>query len=109
MALLKYMKKEVRPSFKPSVLPPKDNKAAQISVAKAVSTAAERSRMRGQYNACSNEQRSKIEKYAAENGTTNAAKYTATWGIEINESTARRFKNKYLQKLKEEISERSKQ
>jgi len=75
MALLKYMKKEVRPSFKPSVLTPKDNEAAQISVAKAVSAAAERSRIRGQYNAYSNEQRAKIGKYAAENGVTNAAKY----------------------------------
>ena len=46
--------------FKPSVLTPKDNEAAQISVAKAVSAAAERSRTRGQYNAYSNEQRAKI-------------------------------------------------
>jgi len=38
------MKKEVWPSFKPSVLTPKDNEATQISVAKAVSAAAERSR-----------------------------------------------------------------
>ena len=44
MALLKYMKKEVWTIFKPSVLTPKDNEAAQISVAKAVSAAAEKSR-----------------------------------------------------------------
>jgi len=69
------MKKEVQLSFKPSVLTPKDNEAAQISVAKAVSAAAERSRMRGQYNAYSNEQKAKIGKYAVENGVTNAAKY----------------------------------
>ena len=75
MALLKYMKTEVRPNFKPSVLTPKDNEAAQISVAKAVSAAAERSRTRGQYNAYSNKQRAKIGKYAAENGATNVAKY----------------------------------
>jgi len=63
----------VRPSFKPSVLTPKDNEAAQISVAKAVCTAAERSRTRGQYNVYSNKQRAKIGKYAVENDATNVA------------------------------------
>ena len=46
MALLKYMKKEVRPSFKPSVLTLKDNEAAQISVAKAVSALLQRGHVR---------------------------------------------------------------
>jgi len=32
-----------------------------------------------------------------------AKHYTAIWGIEINESTARRFKEKYLNKLKDEV------
>ena len=47
-----------------------------------------------------------IGKYAAENGATRAAKhYTAVLGIEINESTARRFKAKHLEKLNEKIME----
>ena len=35
-----------------------------------------------------------------------AAKYfTATWGIHMNQSTARRLKSEYLKKLKEVVSE----
>ena len=48
-----------------------------------------------------------IGEYAAENGATHVAKhyYTAVLGIEINESTARRFKAKYLEKLSKKIME----
>ena len=95
MAMFKYVKREVRPSFKPSILSQKDIEAAQKSTANAVSTVAEKSHNRGQYNSYSKEQRALIGKYAAENGATNAEKhYTAAWGIDINESTARRFKDK---------------
>ena len=49
-------------------------------------------------------------KYAADNGATSGkALYTATWGFKINESMARRFKDKCLKRLKKEISEQSKQ
>ena len=42
------------------------------------------------------QQRAKIGKYASENGPTRAAKhFTATWGIHVNESTARRLKSEY--------------
>ena len=53
------------------------------------------------------QQRAKIGKYAAENVLAmRAAKYfTATWGINVNESTARRLKSEYLKKLKEVVSE----
>lgn len=47
-----------------------------------------------------------IGKCAAENDATHAAKhYAAVLGTEINESTARRFKAKYLEKLNEKIIE----
>jgi len=87
----------------------KDIEAAQKSVDNAVSVAAEKSHNRGQYNSYSKEQCAMIRKYAAENGATKAAKhYTAARGIEINESTARRFKEKYLHKLKDEVLEQHK-
>ena len=61
---------------------------------------------RGKYNSYTPQQRDKIGKYAAENGPTRAAKhFTATWGIHVNESTARRLKSEYLKKLKEVVSE----
>jgi len=110
MAMFKYFKRELRPSFKPSILTEKDIEVAQKSIANAVSVAAEKSHNRGQYNSYSKEQHALIGKYAAENGATKAAKhYTAAWGIEINESTARRFKEKYLNKLKDEVLEQHKQ
>ena len=50
-----------------------------------------------------------IGKYAAENGATRAAKhYSAVWGISINESTARRLKSQYLEKLPKEAMEQCK-
>ena len=109
--MLKYVKIEPRKSVNPSILSPKDIEAAQKSVAKAVSDVAEKSKSRGQCNSYSKEQRAILGKYAAENGPTRAAKhYSAVWGIPINESTTRRLKEKYLEKLKEAISEqRSKQ
>ena len=106
MAMLKYVKVAPRKSCSPSILSQKDIKAAQKSIPNAVSVAAEKSQSRGKYNSYSKEQRAMIGKYAAENGPTCAAKhYTAVWGIMINESTARRLKKEYLEKLKEEISE----
>lgn len=109
MAMLKYIKKEVRPSCNQLILSQKDIEAAQKSIINAVSIATEKSQHRGQYNLYSKEQRAMIGKYAAENGPTHVAKhYTAVWGIKINESTARRLKGKYLEKLKEEILEQRK-
>ena len=61
---------------------------------------------RGTYNSYTPQKRAKIGKYAAENGPMRAAKhFTATWGIHVNESTARRLKSEYLKKLKEVVSE----
>ena len=84
------LKREARPSYKPSILSQQDIEGAQKLVADAVNTAANKSQRRGQYNSYSKEQRAMIGKYAAENGATRAAKhYSAVWGIPINESTAR--------------------
>ena len=104
MAMLKYVKVEPRKSCNPSILSKGDIDAAQKSIA---SAASEKSKTgRGQYNSYSKEQCAMIGKYAAENGPTRAAKhYTAVWGIQINESTARRLKEKYLEKLKEMIAD----
>ena len=100
MAMLKYVKREVRPSCKPSVLSQQDIEAAQNSIAEAVNTAAK--------NSYSKDQHAKIGKYAAENGATRAAKhYAAAWGIPINESTARRFILQYLEKLHEDSQKAS--
>ena len=52
------------------------------------------------------QQTAKIGKNAAENGPMGAAKhFTATWGIHVNQSTARRLKSGYLKQLKEVVSE----
>ena len=86
----------------------KDIEAAQKSISKALDVAASM-KSRGKYNSYSAEQRAKIGKYAAaENGPTLAARhFTATWGININESTARRLKSEYLNKLEEISKQRS--
>lgn len=48
--------------------------------------------------------RGEIGKYAAENGATSAAKYfSSKWNVTINESTARRLKTEYLEKLNEAL------
>ena len=75
MALLKYVKREARPSYKPSILSQQDIEAAQKSVADAVNTAANKSQWHGEYNFYSKERCAMIGKYAAENGATCAAKH----------------------------------
>ena len=106
MAMLKYVNIQPRKSCNSLILSQKDIEAAQKSIANAVSVAAEKPQSRGKYNSYSKEQRAMIGKYAAENGPTCAAKhYSAVWGIPINESTARRLKEKYLDKLKQAVSE----
>ena len=56
---------------------------------------------RGKYNKYSPNDRAKIGKYAAENGATKAARhYSKVMGFTINESTARKMKSEYLEKLK---------
>ena len=105
MALFKFFKRQEKPSKAgDSLLTRKEVESADKAVAKALGSASKQT-IRGKYNSYTAEQRAEIGKYAAENGATNAAKrYTAAWGIRINESTARRLKSEYLEKLKEEVS-----
>ena len=56
---------------------------------------------RGKYNKYSPEDHAKIGKYAAENGASKAARhYSKVMGFTINESTVRKMKSDYLEKLK---------
>lgn len=89
----------------------KDIESAQKSISKALDAAAsDKSQQRGKYNSYSPEQHAELGKYVAENGPTCAAKdFTAVWSIPINESTARRLKSEYVNKLKEEISKQHSQ
>ena len=69
MTMLKYVKREACPSYKPSILSQQDIEAAQKSVVDPVNTATNKSQRRGQYNSYSKEQHAKI---GAENGATRA-------------------------------------
>ena len=106
MVLFKFLKRQEKSSKENSLLARKEVESADKAVAKALESASKRT-VRGKYNSYTPEQRVEIGKYAAENGATNAAKrYTAVWGITVNESTARRLKSEYLEKLKQEVSKR---
>ena len=57
---------------------------------------------RGKYNWYTGKQRAQIGKYAVENRLTRAAKhFAALWKVDMNKSTARRLKTKYLEKMEE--------
>ena len=89
-----------KPVKRNSLLSRTEVESADNALAKALEPASKQT-VRGKYNCYTPEQRTQIGKYATENGATNAAKhYTAAWGITINESTARRLKSEYLDKLK---------
>ena len=99
------VKKKLHDTSGISLLSRTDVEAANKGVSDALQLAMEKV-SRGKYNSYTPQQRAKIGKYAAENGPTRAVKhFTATWGIHINESTARRLKSEYLKKLKEVVSE----
>lgn len=87
----------------------KDIEAVQKSISMTLDvTASTKSQQRGKCNSYSPEQRAKIGKYVAENGLTQAARhFTAIWGINVNESTARRLKSEYLNKLEKISKQRS--
>lgn len=105
MALFKFFKRQEKSVERNLLLSRTEVESADNAVAKALESASKRT-IRGKYNCYTPEQRAQIGKYAAENGATNAAKrYTAAWGIAINESTARRLKSEYLEKLKQKFRE----
>ena len=89
MEMLRFVKRDVRPSGQTCVLSQGDIEAAQKSISKAIDVVSDKSHQHGKYNSYYLEQRATIGKYATENGA--AKHFTAAWGISINESTARRL------------------
>ena len=81
-----------------------DVEAANKEVTNALTTPEKVSQ--GKYNSYTPHQGAKIGKCTAENGPTQEAKhFTTSWSIHVNESTVRRLKKEYLEKLKEVMSE----
>ena len=79
---------------------PKETAKADETVTQAISEL--RTKSRGKYNSYTPQQRAQIGQYAAKNGPVKAAVYfSSLWKLNINESTARRLKSNYLQKLRE--------
>lgn len=77
-----------------STLSSKETAIVNLSVEKALEVNCKRRK----YNKYS---RAKIGKYAAENGASRAARhYSKVMGVVINESTVRKMKSEYLEKLK---------
>ena len=105
IAMLKYVKRQMRPS--PSILSQRDIKAAQKSIADVVSMAAEKSQHRRQYNSYSKEQRAMIGKYAAQRMVPPTRQNTIPQFGELS-LQQRGSRKKYLKKLKEEILEQHK-
>ena len=103
MALFKYFTRQEKPTNSGSLLTKTEVEEADKAVAKilepTLKTGASR---RGKYNSYTSVQRGEIGRYSAENGATSAAKhFSSKWSVSINESTARRLKIEYLEKLKE--------
>lgn len=76
MSMLRFVKRDVRPSGQTCVLSQGDIEAAQKLISKAIDVVSDKSHQRGKYNSYSPEQRAGIGKYAAENGATRAAKHS---------------------------------
>ena len=107
VTLFKFFKRKEQ-SIGSSLLTSKDIESADRAVAKALE-AASKEVPRGKYNSYTDEQRAELGKYSLDNGPTTAAKhYSKVWGVNINESTCRRLKVEYFDKLNEEIKERKK-
>jgi len=93
---------------KESLLTSKEVESADRAGAKVLEVAS-KEQHQGKYNSYTNEQRAEIGKYAFENGATTAARhYSNAWSVKINESTARRLRGEYVDKLNEEIGDRKK-
>ena len=87
-----------------SLLTKTELEEANKAVAKVLEPTSKTGASRGNYNSYTSVQRGEIGKYVAENGVTSAAKhFSLKWNININESTARRLKTEYLEKLNEAL------
>ena len=98
MALIKYFKRTSKHmQGHCETLSANDINKANESIAKALEV-----KGWGEYNTYTPGQRALLGKYAAEHGATTAAiHYSKLWDCHINESTARRLKCQYLEKIKE--------
>ena len=85
------------------ILTPKDIRSANESVVKCLNKpSVSKVLSREKYNAYTPEQRAQVGKYAAENGPARAARHFSTlWNMTVPESSVRRLKTEYLQKVKE--------
>ena len=101
MALWKYVTRDNKKGTTKVFLPtPKETEKGDKAVKQALSEL--RTKSRGNYNSYTPRQRAQIGQYAAENGPTRAAAhFSSLWKLNINESTARRLKSEYLQKLRQ--------
>ena len=99
MAMWKYVTRDSKKGTTKVLPTPKEIEKADEAVTQAMSKL--RTKSRGKYNSYTPRQRAQIGQYAAENGSTKAAvHFSSLWKLNINESTARRLKSEYLQKLR---------
>ena len=104
MALFRYFSRDTSALKQSSSLTQKEKDVVSDFVSKAEKEA---QRSVG-YNEYTAEERAAIGKYTAENGPAMACRrFSKTLGKKIPESTARRLKNEYLAKVKEEICDGS--
>ena len=102
MALFKYFTRLEKPTNSGSLLTKTEVEEGNKAVAKVLESTPKTGASRGKYNSYTSVQRAELGKYAAENGATSVAKYfPSKWNVSINESTARRLKTEYLEKLRE--------
>ena len=93
-----------KPTNSESLLTKTEVEEANKAVAKVLEPTSKTSALRGNYNSYTSVQRGEIGKYSVENGVTSAAKhFSLKWNVNINESTARRLKAEYLEKLNEAL------
>ena len=113
MALLRYLKRK-RPGDEITLPRVEDCNSASISKkeleaankeVKKILLSKGESKARGKYNVYTSEERAAIGKYAAENGAARASRHFSKVFGNVNESTARRLKVEYLQKVKETSKE----
>ena len=109
MALLRYLKRKRQDDeitlprvedCNSASISKKELEAANKEVKKILLSKGE-SKARGKYNVYTSEERAAIGKYAAENGAARASRHFPKVFGNVNESTARRLKVEYLQKVKE--------
>ena len=106
--LFKYFTRLEKPTNSSSLLTKTEVEEANKAVAKVLESTLKTGASRGKYNSYTSVQRAELGKYTAENGAASDAKhFPSKWNVSINESTARRLKTEYLEKLKEASKSKS--